>query len=198
LYYDLASSPADDGNIDCDDSEYGLILPSSFPSVLPTTDSLTFSEPVSVDVVQEKRHVSSARETRLLQRSGIEQIRNLANDLQVPPPNGLPSIKNSRGLPKVYGFVEHYHFTDLWGATLMKQHCRNGTSTSVSASSSSEAVGMNTVFQLPKTRSRPKLLVRVHLLKYDFDKRLDDQVIWPRPNTKKFGIKKFASHFLTL
>ena len=127
-----------------------MILPSSFPSVLPTTDSLTSSEPVSLDVVQEKRHVSSARETRLLQRSGIEQIRNLANDLQVPPPNGLPSLKNSRGLPKVYGFVEHYHFTDLWGATLMKQHCRNGTSTSVSASSNSEAVGMNTVFQLPK------------------------------------------------
>jgi hypothetical protein len=67
----------------------------------------------------------------------------------------------------------------------------------VSVSSNSKAVNLNTVFQLPKTRSRPKLLVRVHLSKYDFDKRLDDQVIWPRPNPKKIRIKKFASHFLT-
>jgi hypothetical protein len=72
LYYDLASSPADDGNIDCDDSEYGLILPSSFLSVLPTTDSLTFSEPVSVDVVQEKRHfLTSSPLVRRLRDDGI-------------------------------------------------------------------------------------------------------------------------------
>jgi hypothetical protein len=98
-------------------------------------------------MIKEKQHVSSARETKVLQCRGIEQIQNLANDRQVP-------------LPKIYGFVQHYHFSDLWGATSMEQHCKNGTSSytgppgnafTLLVNPTFQAVGMNYVFKNKST-----------------------------------------------
>jgi hypothetical protein len=102
-------------------------------------------------------------------------------------------------LPKVYGFVQHYQFTNLWGATSMKQHCKNGTSSFGSSSNTSPllddpifmAVGMNTVFKLTTICNMPKLSFRIYLLKYDFDKQRN--LVKAKPQENVYGKVCFAA-----
>ena len=56
---------------------------------------------------------------------------------------------------------------------------------------------MDSVFKPKNTCKNARVSVPIILSKYDYEKRQGDQSIWPRQNSKKMGIKTFATHFLT-
>jgi hypothetical protein len=199
-----------DSFLSYDQTDYVMTIPSTQFNV-PSSSQLNI--PTETDIVswQEKRHVSSARETKCLQGRGIQQIREILNDQKVSSVVGHPSTLRQTMEPKVYGFNHHYQYMNLWGATCPIVHQQNGISInpSILHQSNSELgdsfgvapVGMNSVFKLPTTCKRtshnPVAVLKIDLSKYAFEKRQCDKPIWPQPNAKKIGIKNFAHHIFT-
>ena len=110
-------------------TDYVMTFPSSHSNRLSTISQLTNTDETKTGTWQEKRHVSSARETRCLQGRGIQQLREFLNDQKVMSP-GVGDLSTHRKTmePKVYGFNHHYQFMNLWGATCPIVHQQNGIS----------------------------------------------------------------------
>ena len=164
LFYEIVPSGFDSDAVSCyssDSDDYQMTLPSCPCNGIMSQKSEHAHVPLRSP--PEKRHVSSARETLVLQSRGIEQIRDFLNDQQQSTVLGHP--KSQRCEPSVYGFNHHYRFINLWGATCRKVHQLNGTRIFPSGNVASNqgmdgrvalgALPMSTIFKLPRTRKHP-------------------------------------------
>ncbi len=97
-----------ESSLSYDQTDYVMTFPSTQFNV---TSSSQLNIPTGTDIVswQEKRHVSSARETKCLQGRGIQQLRGFLNDQKVVLAGvGDLSTHQKTMEPKVYGFNHHY------------------------------------------------------------------------------------------
>jgi hypothetical protein len=104
-----------------EDKDYEMVLSSSLGTRLDSPN-LECTHNTSLGPLQEKRHVSSARETAILQGRGLKQISAYLNDLKLASTSTNLGTPTTTGEPHVYGLKEHYQFMNLWGATCARVH----------------------------------------------------------------------------
>jgi hypothetical protein len=131
IFYEIGNVSSEHNSFTMDSESTSTDVEDNYKMVLPMSRSSrqdpahlesNHSTSYALGPLQEKRHLSSARETLSLHGRRLKQIRAYLKDHRLVSNSSNRRPTKSTGEPYVYGLDHHYQFMNMWGATCARVH----------------------------------------------------------------------------